>query len=151
MVFYQSRSLSIKAVICVVSDPCFSITRLEVFFSPDHNQAPISSYCSGWKAISCSPADVLWDMNDLIKSHAKGREMKAGPRALAPFRQEMRRSVWVNGSKHTLASGLGSVFHVLVFLDVSGVPEAPSLHIIKWDRPPYLCDSDTLNTTPRCK
>ncbi len=127
MVFYQSRSLSIKAVICVVSDPCFSITRLEVFFSPDHNQAPISSYCSGWKAISCSPADVLWDMNDLIKSHAKGREMKAGPRALVPFRQEMRRSVWVNGSKHTLASGLGSMFHVLVFLDVSGVPEAPLL------------------------
>lgn len=87
---------------------CFSITRLEdlCFFSPDHNQAPISSSCSGWKAISCIPADVLWDMNDLIKSHAKGPEMsdRACGRwklPLVPSRQEMCRRVgWAAQRSH---------------------------------------------------
>ncbi len=140
MVFYQSLSLSIKAgYLCCFRSfcGCFFITRLEVFFSPDHNQAPISSYCSGWKAISCTPADVLWDMNDLIKSHAKGQEMSARAcgrwkLALVPSRQEMRRSVCVNDSKHPLASGLDSVFHVLVFLEQC----FPTFH--PWSPPPYI-------------
>lgn len=114
-------------------------------FSPDHNQAPISSYCSGWKAISCTPADVLWDMNDLIKSHAKGPEMSARAcgrwkLALVPSRQEMRRSLWVNDSKHPQVQVLIQCFMSWSSLSSASqpfIPEAPLLTYNQtWDRPP---------------
>ncbi len=133
MVFYQSRSLSIKAVICVVSDPCFSITRLEAFFPLTTIKPPSAATAPAGKQ---SPAALLMYCGTWMISLRAMQRAGRWKLALVPSRQEMRRGVWVNGSKHTLASGLDSVFHVLVFLDVSGVPEAPSLHIIKWDRPP---------------
>lgn len=107
-------------------------------FSPDHNQAPISSYCSAWKAISCIPADVLWDTNDLIKSHAKVpgdvgqalRQMKAAPRALqtgdAPERLGERLKAPTGfRSRFSVSCLPGAVLPSLLSL------KSPSLHIIK--------------------
>ncbi len=103
MVFYQSRSLSIKAVICVVSDPCFSITRLEVFFPLTTIKPPSAATAPAGKQ---SPAALLMYCGTWMISLRAMQRAGRWKLALVPSRPSDRRCAgafgWTAQSTHWL-------------------------------------------------